>query len=80
VDDLRTALTAADPVAALRPLLARANAARVAWPPVPGEQATLPARPDVLRRLGRVGGWVTAVHRQRREVVAIRPETGRNAS
>ncbi|HEY7273469.1 MAG TPA: prephenate dehydrogenase/arogenate dehydrogenase family protein [Actinoplanes sp.] len=78
MDDLRAALAAPDPVAALRPLLAQANAARTAWPPVPGEQATLPARPDVLRRLGRVGGWVTAVDRQRREVVAMRPETGRN--
>jgi prephenate dehydrogenase len=80
MDDLRAALTAPDPVAALRPLLAQANAARTAWPPVPGEQATLPALPDVLRRLGRVGGWVTEVDRQRREVVAMRPETGRNGS
>jgi prephenate dehydrogenase len=80
VDDLRAALGAPDPVVALRPLLARASAARTAWPPVPGEQATLPARPDVLRRLGRIGGWVTAVDRQRREVVAMRPETDRNGS
>jgi prephenate dehydrogenase len=78
VADLRAALAAPDPVAALRPLLARATAARRAWPPVPREQATLPARPDVLRRLGKVGGWVTAVDRQRREVVAMRPETGLN--
>ena len=80
LDDLRAALAAPDPVAALRPLLARAHAARTAWPPVAGEQATLPARPDVLRRLGRVGGWITAVDRQRQEVVAMRPETGRNGS
>jgi prephenate dehydrogenase len=80
VGDLRAALAAPDPVAALRPLLARASATRTAWPPMPGEHATLPARPDVLRRLGRVGGWVTAVDRQRREVVAMRPETGRNGS
>lgn len=80
IEDLRVALAAADPVAALRPLLARAAAARTAWPPVPGEHATLPAQPDVLRRLGRVGGWITAVDRQRREVVAMRPETDRNDS
>ena len=80
LDDLHAALTAADPVAALRPLLARANAARTGWPPVPGEQAILPARPDVLLRLGGVGGWVTAVDRNRREVVAMRPESGRNGS
>jgi prephenate dehydrogenase len=78
VDDLQAALTAPDPVAALRPLLARASAARAAWPPMPGEQATLPAQADVLLRLGQVGGWVTAVDRQRREVVAMRPETDRN--
>jgi prephenate dehydrogenase len=78
VDDLRAALAAPDPVAALRPLLAHAAAARTAWPPVPGERATLPAQPDVLRRLGRVGGWVTEVDRQRREVVAMRPEADRN--
>jgi prephenate dehydrogenase len=78
LDDLHAALAAPDPVAALRPLLARASAARTAWPPLPGEQATLPARSDVLLRLGRVGGWITAVDRQRREVVAMRPKTGRN--
>ena len=67
-------------MAALRPLLAPASAARAAWPPVPGEEAELPARSDVLLRLGRVGGWVTAVDRNRRKVIALRPETGRNSS
>ena len=80
LDDLRAALDAPDPVAALRPLLAPASAARAAWPPVPGEQAELPARSDVLLRLGRVGGWVTALDQERRKVVAMRPETGRNRS
>jgi prephenate dehydrogenase len=78
LDALRVALDAADPVAALRPLLAPASAARSAWPPVPGEPAGLPARRDVLLRLGRVGGWVTEVDRERRAVVAMRPETDRN--
>ena len=80
LDDLRAALAAPDPVAALRPLLAPASAARAAWPPVPGEQAELPVRSDVLLRLGRVGGWVTAVDKERRKVIAMRPETGRNRS
>jgi prephenate dehydrogenase len=80
LDDLRAALEAPDPVAALRPLLAPASAARAAWPPVPGEQAELPARKDVLLRLGRVGGWVTEVDRDRWKVVAMRPETDRNSS
>ena len=77
LDDLRAALAAPDPVASLRPLLAPASAARAAWPPAPGEQAALPAQSDVLLRLGRVGGWVTTVDRARREVLAMRPETGR---
>jgi prephenate dehydrogenase len=80
LDDLRAALSAPDPVAALRPLLALASAARSAWPPVPGERAALPARSDVLLRLGRVGGWITGVDRARREVIAMRPETGRIGS
>jgi prephenate dehydrogenase len=73
LDELRAALETPDPVATLRPLLAPASAARAAWPPVPGEEAELPARGDVLLRLGRVGGWVTAVGRDRRTVRARRP-------
>ncbi len=80
LDGLRAALDAPDPVAALRPLVAPASAARAAWPPVPGEPAELPARRDVLLRLGRLGGWVTAVDRERRTVVAMRPETDRNTA
>jgi prephenate dehydrogenase len=80
LDDLRAALAAPDPVASLRPLLAPASAARAAWPPTPGEQGALPARSDVLLRLGRVGGWVTSVDRARHEVLAMRPETGRIGS
>ncbi|MFG1605922.1 prephenate dehydrogenase [Actinoplanes sp. NPDC049265] len=77
---LRTQLSEPDPVAALRPLLAPANATRSAWPPVPGDQAELPARKDVLLRLGRVGGWVIGVDRPHRKVTAMRPETDRNPS
>jgi prephenate dehydrogenase len=80
LNDLRAALEAPDPVAALRPLLAPASVARAAWPPVPGDRAELPARADVLLRLGRVGGWVTAVDEERRKVLAVRPETDRNGS
>jgi len=80
LDDLRAALESPDPVSALRPLLAPASAARGAWPPVPGDEAELPARSDVLLRLGLVGGWVVAVDRDRRKVVAKRPETDRNGS
>jgi len=73
-------LGADDPQAALLPALRSASAARNAWPPVPGEPAELPIRTDVLLRLGRVGGWITAVDPNRRKVVAMRPETGRNRS
>ena len=80
LDDLRAALDADDPVTAVRRLVAPASAARAAWPPVPGAAADLPARRDVLLRLGRVGGWVTAVNRDRRTVTAMRPETNRDSS
>jgi prephenate dehydrogenase len=73
--ELRAALALADPVTALLPLLAPASAARAAWPPRASEPVELPARPDVLLRLGRVGGWVTAVDVDRGNVVAMRPET-----
>ena len=80
LESLRTALSAPDPAPALRPLLAPASAARAAWPPRPGDQRELPVRRDVLLRLGRVGGWVTGVDRDRRKVLAMRPETDRNSS
>jgi prephenate dehydrogenase len=47
---------------------------------VPGDEAELPARPDVLLRLGRIGGWVTKVDAEHRRVVAMRPETDRISS
>lgn len=78
--DLRAALDEPDPVAALRPLLAPASAARSAWPPVPGETAELPAERDVLLRLGRVGGWVVSVDRAAERVLARRPESAATAA
>ncbi len=80
LDEFENALTAGDPVDELLPQLRLANTARNAWPPVPGEAAELPIRTDVLLRLGRVGGWVAGVDRERRTVVAMRPETDRNGS
>jgi prephenate dehydrogenase len=79
LDSFKTDLEAADPTAALLPGLRRASETRSAWPPVPGEPAELPIRGDVLLRLGRVGGWITAVDQDRRKVVAMRPETDRNS-
>jgi prephenate dehydrogenase len=80
LDDLYDALDVPDPVAALQPLLAKASRVRAAWPPVPGDEAELPAREDVLLRLGRIGGWVTRVDAQGGTVRAMRPETDRNDS
>ncbi|MEV1289427.1 prephenate dehydrogenase/arogenate dehydrogenase family protein [Micromonospora sp. NPDC049679] len=69
----RAALDAGEPIAALRPWLAPGCAARTAWPPVPGNPLELPARADALLRLGRAGGWITAVADDRRTVTAVRP-------
>jgi prephenate dehydrogenase len=67
--------SSADPIATLRPWLATGYAARTAWPPAPGKTLDLPARPDALLRLGRAGGWITAVAADRRTVTATRPAT-----
>jgi prephenate dehydrogenase len=64
-----------DPIAALRTWLAAGHAARTGWPPAAGKTLELPARPDALLRLGRAGGWVTAVAADRKTVTATRPAT-----
>ncbi|HEX2357334.1 MAG TPA: prephenate dehydrogenase dimerization domain-containing protein, partial [Micromonosporaceae bacterium] len=69
----REALDGDDPLAALRDWLEPGHAARTTWPPVPGRPLDLPARADALLRLGRAGGWVTAVAADRRTVTAVRP-------
>ncbi len=69
----RTHLTGDDPVAALREWAAPGSAARRSWPPSPGAPEDLPARTDVLLKLGRDGGWVTAVSADRRSITAVRP-------
>jgi prephenate dehydrogenase len=73
LDQARAALAAPDPIAALLPWLRVGSAARAVWPPRPGESAELPARVDVLLRLGKVGGWITGVAGDRRSVAAVRP-------
>lgn len=69
-----------DPIPALRSWLAPGHAVRAAWPPVPGSTLDVPARPDALLRLGRAGGWVTAVAADRRTVTATRPVTTQPAT
>jgi prephenate dehydrogenase len=69
----RAALDADDPIAVLGDWLAPAAAARAGWPPAVGASRRLPARPEVLLRLGRAGGWVTEVSADRRSVTAVEP-------
>lgn len=73
LEAMRVVLDGPDPVNNLRPLLAPGSAARIAWPPTPGEPVQLPARVDALLELGRTGGWVSAVSADRRTVTGIRP-------
>jgi prephenate dehydrogenase len=67
------ALEDPDPIEALRPWLTRGTTARAGWPAPASEAAQLPANPEVLLRLGRAGGWVTAVGTDLRTVTAARP-------
>jgi len=69
----RDALDSADPIGALADWLEPPARARAGWPPRPSEPATLPARAEVLLRLGRAGGWVTEVSADHRTVTAARP-------
>jgi prephenate dehydrogenase len=67
------ALRTEHPIPALRSWLASAAEVRRAWPPPAGRRLDLPANPGALLRLGRDGGWVTAVAADRRTVTAARP-------
>ena len=73
LESARAALDESDPIGALVPWLAFGHAVRSGWPPTPSPAVELPARADTLLRLGRVGGWVTAVAADRRTVTAARP-------
>jgi prephenate dehydrogenase len=69
----RTLCAEDDPIAALQPWLGPGYATRSAWPLAPGKPLDIPARPDALLRLGRAGGWVTAIAPDRRTVTVVRP-------
>jgi prephenate dehydrogenase len=70
---VRDALNSPDPIGAVAEWAGPAASARAAWPPRASESATIPAKPDVLVRLGRAGGWVTEVSADHRTVTAARP-------
>jgi prephenate dehydrogenase len=67
------ALESDHPIPALRKWLAAGAAVRAGWPPRAGERRELPADREALLRLGRAGGWVTAVHPDRRALTAPLP-------
>jgi prephenate dehydrogenase len=69
----RAALDSPDPIAALDVWLTPGATARQAWPPTPGPPEQLPADTNAFRELGRTGGWITAVGKDRRSVTAVRP-------
>jgi prephenate dehydrogenase len=68
-----------DPIAALIPPLAAASDLRRAWPPRASDApVAIPAEAAGLLALGRSGGWVTAVSKDRSTLTAMRPETDLN--
>ncbi|HEY2673356.1 MAG TPA: prephenate dehydrogenase/arogenate dehydrogenase family protein [Rugosimonospora sp.] len=69
----RAALDGPDPIGDLVPWLQAGMRARSGWPPEPSDPTTLPADLDVLLRLGRTGGWITAVSADHGSVTAARP-------
>jgi prephenate dehydrogenase len=69
----RAALDGPDPIAALEPWLTPGATARQAWPPTPSEPEQLAAEANALRAIGRAGGWITAVGKDRRTVTVVRP-------
>jgi prephenate dehydrogenase len=73
LDEADHALAAGDPIAALKGWLEPGVRARTGWPPAASDAVELPTQPEVLLRLGRAGGWVTAVSPDRRTVTAVRP-------
>ena len=68
-----TLLSRKDPVRAITEWLRPGHDVRAAWPALAGDSTDLPARADVLGRLGGVGGWIIDVAADRRTVTAVRP-------
>jgi prephenate dehydrogenase len=73
---IRAALESVDPISSLVPMLSPGQEIRQEWPAT-GSQSlgAVAAQPDVLLRLGRMGGWITGVSPDRRGVMAAMPAT-----
>jgi prephenate dehydrogenase len=70
----RMALNSIDPVSGLVQWLSPGHTVRTAWPVGAAETVDgLPARTDMLLRLGQAGGRISAVSADRRTVTAVRP-------
>lgn len=74
LDKAGTLLSRKEPGRALVDWLATGHGVRTAWPALAGDSTRLPAKADVLGRLGRVGGWIIEVADDRRTVTAVRPD------
>lgn len=73
LDEASDLLATDDPVRKLVPWLRPGHQVRAHWPAYAGDSIELPARADVLGRLGNVGGWIIEVAQDRRSVIAVRP-------
>ncbi len=73
LDGARSALDGPDPFQELRAWFAPMEAIRSGWPATASDEAVLPARADVLIRLGQAGGWITGISPDGRTVSAARP-------
>ncbi|HEX9998851.1 MAG TPA: prephenate dehydrogenase/arogenate dehydrogenase family protein [Actinoplanes sp.] len=71
---------ATDPARLLTPIVATAGELRRGWPAASGEPVEMRAGIGELLALGRAGGWVTAVGRDRAALSTMRPETDRFSS
>ncbi|NUR28846.1 MAG: prephenate dehydrogenase/arogenate dehydrogenase family protein, partial [Catenulispora sp.] len=73
LEDVGTVLSRKNPLKDTTEWLRPGHEARTRWPALAGDSIDLPARADVLGRLGGVGGWIIDVAADRRTVTAVRP-------
>lgn len=69
----RSLLDGPDPITALTEWLTPGYQVRAAWPAAAGLERTLPLEREALLRLGRRGGWVTAIDPSGDAVTVVEP-------